>query len=647
MTGLEEVARVAYRALDADVLLVVDPGGGHGDEPAVVTRVGDRAPRLCRELGEALAAVAPDVRTWGAHRVRSVGLDDGSGRPVGVLHVGWIGTATVTDHCEPVVRAFARHLGLTLARHSDRVPAVTYADDELLPWEDPDRMPDAIREITGQVTEILGPVTGARAVGITVWDPERQILRALPGAFGSDDDTLAASVTGPVTNMLSAGSRVFACGEPYLSNDAGADPGVLQPYAEVFRIGRLLSVPLEGRCRRVGVLHLANKPTDFTATDIAAVEALAPRLAASVELAGTVERMAAQQRLEGILTATAVAVASGTPLQDCLVPAFDRLGTEIDASVVALVPLGSEPLIRCAGPRPSEELEARLVADARALVTTPSGAYPRHAGDPGWAALHAPVELDGVHTATLAVLRRTGRPFTSQEEDVVGRLSRLVTLAWTTERYQHQLAEIARFRERERIADGLHDRVAQIFFAAGIGIDSVLENRRDAPEDQRLVEVRELLVHGDAIVREVIHQLETRPESGLTWRLRREVEAVEDEFGVVVRVELPDHDLTLVSKPVVDAAVRVAREGIVNAAKHAGPCRIGLWVDASADGLAVAVVDDGFDAGSDARARARASTASGRGLTSLRRTVEDVGGTLTVDSAAGGFGTRVRASFPL
>lgn len=78
-----------------------------------------------------------------------------------------------------------------------------------------------------------------------MWDEERGILSALPGAFGATDDVVAASVTGPVTNRRSATSRVFTTGRPYLSNRASGDPGILQPYVELFDIARILSVPLD------------------------------------------------------------------------------------------------------------------------------------------------------------------------------------------------------------------------------------------------------------------------------------------------------------------------------------------------------------------------------------------------------------------
>ena len=539
---------------------------------------------------------------------------------------------------------------------------MTTAHVEAFPWDDPDRLPGAINEITAHVTELVRPLTGATAVGITVWDPELGVLIALPGAFGATDAMLAASVTGPPTNKLSASVRVFATGRPYLSNQASGDPGVLQSYVELFDIHRMLSVALDCAGRRIGVLHLINKADEFTSADIVAVEAIAPQIASTVQLARSVARMAARQRLEGMLGTAAVAIASGRPSRESLLPAFDELAEVLGARLVALVPRDGAPLIRRSGP--VDPWESSVLADARtharAHRCASAGAYPHRAGDPGWSALHAPVDSGGERTAVLSVLRRTGEPFTAEEEHTVTRLARLVGLAWTSERYQHQVAEIALLRERERIADGLHDRVVQILFAAQLGIDSLLDSAdgpgAGSPSHERLMEIRQLLSSGDSVIREVIHRIAGERVDELERRLAGVAESVGEEFGVVVRMEL--QPLTGVPRHIADAAVKVAREGVVNAAKHAGPCRITLAAELTGDGplnaagpwngsvsgagaLLIAVTDDGLGLGH------AAPGSGGYGLGSLRRAVADAGGELGVDTAAGGLGARVWATFPL
>ena len=617
--ALADLSRLARRVLAADRLVIRDRAGRIvlTDEPPTSDGPADPGP-----------VARPGV-------VRSV-LLAGDGRPVGELDLSWVRSVAPGGS---VVDAFARHLGIALERHLAAGPG-NPAESPAFPWDDPDRLPSAINEITEHVTRLVRPLTGATAVGITVWDPEPGVLIALPGAFGATDAMLAASVTGPPTNMLSASVRVFVTGQPYLSNQASGDPGVLQSYVELFDIHRMLSVALDCAGRRIGVLHLVNKADEFTSADLAAAEAIAPQVAAAVQLARSVSRMAERQRLERMLGTAAVAIASGLPSRESLLPAFDELAAVLEARLVALVPREGPPLIRRVGP--VDPWEARVLADARACGDASAGAYPHRAGEPGWSAVHAPVESGGERTATLSVLRRTGEPFTGDEEHAVGRLGRLVGLAWTSERYQHQLAEIATLRERERIADELHDRVVQILFAAQLGIDSLLEGGTGAPPTERLLEIRRLLSGGDTAIREVIHRIAA--ESGergddLGRRLAGAAEAVGEEFGASARVEVGL--LPGVPRHVADAAVKVAREGIVNAAKHAGPCRITLSAELTGGVLTVTVADDGLGLG-DA-----VSDGGGYGLGSLRRVVGEAGGELVVTGAPGGLGTRVGARFVL
>jgi signal transduction histidine kinase len=92
---------------------------------------------------------------------------------------------------------------------------------------------------------------------------------------------------------------------------------------------------------------------------------------------------------------------------------------------------------------------------------------------------------------------------------------------------------------------------------------------------------------------------------------------------------------------VADCLVKVAREATVNAAKHAGKCRIGVNLDVQAeDRVVLTVLDDGLGAPD--------GIGTGRhGIGSLRRAVRDAGGTLRISRLGTGFGTRVTASFPI
>lgn len=276
---------------------------------------------------------------------------------------------------------------------------------------------------------------------------------------------------------------------------------------------------------------------------------------------------------------------------------------------------------------------------AQEMAQRRAGAFPHDAGDPGWAATHEPVMFAGERVAAVSLLRLSGMPFGSDEEESLARLSDLAALAWAGERYQRQADELAASRERARIADQLHDQVAQILFAAQIGLDSLLE--REGHEDgDRLVEIRGLLTKGEGAIRDVINECAPAPQANLVVRLQSTVEVVAEQFHVPVQVELPPPELAAgVARPISEALVKVAHEATINAAKHAGPCTIRLSLRCDGGSVRLTVRDDGRGMSADFRCR--------HGLASLQRAVTEQGGVLEISPGPDASGTLVSASFSL
>ncbi|QEC48127.1 GAF domain-containing protein [Baekduia soli] len=474
---------------------------------------------------------------------------------------------------------------------------------------------------------------------VMVADPQRNILQMSPGAFGAPGE-VAASHQVNLFDPNSNSARVYNTGQPYISNDSARDPGIRKSYVDIFGIERLMSVPLH----RIGLLHIANKPEPFNLDDLERAMALAPRIANIVELATTLLRLRRQQRLEGILADVAVSVASGAGVQSFLVPALEELCEATDANLLAIVP-DEAPAIMARRGILQDGDEATVLEEAggnpgvRAYVVGP-----RKAGDPGQAAFYVPVRLGHQRLGTLAAFRCRGEPFAQAERRSLMRLANLAALARATERYQEQRSELARLQERQRIADDLHDDVAQILFAAQISLDAILQ--RDELDDsaaEAIARARGLLIRGDTAIRTVIHRLSTPPAADISTRLSSVVSSVEDEFGMVVSMQIAQDAPMLarhLPRPKSDALVKVARESLVNAAKHAGPCDVVLTLEVpTPDRLVLTVADDGCGRVDD-------GGAPHHGLASLRRIVSEQGGTLRVVHGPHG-GTRVTAGVPL
>jgi len=341
----------------------------------------------------------------------------------------------------------------------------------------------------------------------------------------------------------------------------------------------------------------------------------------------------------------AVAIASNKAANEFLPDSFERFRLVTDASVLALVPDESEPILaQDAGVSP--EGAADLVAEARTIDhETARVSLPQHAGDPGSAVFHVPVVLGTRRLGTLSVLRSRGNAFAPQELRGLSRMGRLIALTWASEHYQQERVSLARMLERQRIADDLHDDVAQLLFAAQIQLDQVLEDPGvDSGLVDSLARTRALLTRADSTIRSEIAQLARPPaEEGLVDRLVDVVDGVEQEFGLPVHLEIsgepPGPEAT--SRAAAETLLRVARESLVNAAKHAGPCRVAVHLECDhGSRLRLRVVDDGLGH------REPVNDEGHHGMASLKRSARRHGGSLRVRTNPGG-GTTVAVELPV
>lgn len=186
-------------------------------------------------------------------------------------------------------------------------------------------------------------------------------------------------------------------------------------------------------------------------------------------------------------------------------------------------------------------------------------------------------------------------------------------------------AEAAVFAERRRIARDLHDGTVQelgyirsLARQASRGLEPDTADRISAAAERALGEARQ-----------AIAALSLPLDEPLDDVLRRAAGEMADRYDVHVSVETLDG--REVSREKREAIVRVVREAVSNAARHAQAHHVGVrvgpgWVEVRDDG-------SGFDT---------AATANGRfGLVSMRERAESVGASLEVSSQLG-TGTMVR-----
>jgi signal transduction histidine kinase len=256
-----------------------------------------------------------------------------------------------------------------------------------------------------------------------------------------------------------------------------------------------------------------------------------------------------------------------------------------------------------------------------------------------------PVIADGDVTA---ILYAATRDDSSPGDDAVTRLGQAATgladLFGTAVRHQDAVRRQAA-AERLRIAEQLHDTVGQLLFAIGASARR-LRSSDDAVTLARLGEFIEgTASEATTMLRDALHQLTPRePEEGLPVAVRVGVEEFSQSSGTPAHLVVLGEPRTLTADGA-GALLNVVREGLHNAAKHAGATIVLVTLAYSPDTVEVVIQDDGR--GLPPRFALKSipgrNDAGGFGLPSLLRRMQQLGGSLEVRRAPQG-GTSVRAT---
>ncbi len=197
--------------------------------------------------------------------------------------------------------------------------------------------------------------------------------------------------------------------------------------------------------------------------------------------------------------------------------------------------------------------------------------------------------------------------------------------------------------ERERIAAEMHDGIAQSLFGISLGIESCkkLALRDPAAVVARLEELEAQLLASMSELRRYIYDL--RPvrlrELGVVEAIRCWLKELTPSESVPIRFEVRGEMRPLDAE--IEACIyRVAREGTLNAIRHARARAVDVVLAYDDAGVALFIDDDGQ--GFDVEAvMARASAGATCGLRNIADRVRNVGGTVRLESAPGR-GTRLR-----
>lgn len=212
--------------------------------------------------------------------------------------------------------------------------------------------------------------------------------------------------------------------------------------------------------------------------------------------------------------------------------------------------------------------------------------------------------------------------------------------------YLYLLAKHWRYRavaeERERLANEIHDTLAQSFAGIGFQLQAIRNSLpRGAEALERQVELAISLTrtsHGEA--RRSIAGM--RPpalgQASLLAALRECAEGMVSNGNVKVEIYGEEGGQALPAR-IKDTLYRIGQEAIANAIRHANPRVIRVRLQRMPDVLCLAVEDDGHGFIADGRN-------AGFGLFGMRKRAESISAILTVKSAPEA-GTQVEVTLPL
>lgn len=192
---------------------------------------------------------------------------------------------------------------------------------------------------------------------------------------------------------------------------------------------------------------------------------------------------------------------------------------------------------------------------------------------------------------------------------------------------------LAEQRERQRLAQVLHDGLQQILVGARFRLE--LLGRTDSDVSKATEELDGLLLDAIQTSRNLTAELSPPilHEAGLMGGLEWLARWMQEKHGLTVNLEAPQ-DLADMPEDLTILLFQAARELLFNVVKHAQVRTAGVQVARDNGGVQVIVSDQGagFDAGS---LRGAGGRSQGFGLFSIRERMELLGGRLIIDSAPG------------
>ncbi len=189
-----------------------------------------------------------------------------------------------------------------------------------------------------------------------------------------------------------------------------------------------------------------------------------------------------------------------------------------------------------------------------------------------------------------------GKSFSGEDEELLLAFAAQATIAIENARLYAQTDELARLRERQRIAQALHDTVAQMLFTIGLEAEWCINHLTlDGEARQKMQTIRRLSARSSDELRSAIFALRSHylpGGEGLIELLQEQVTDFEAQSGIAATLIVPPQFPAL--PPLVSEAVyRIIRESLSNVRKHARASAVMVSLHCNQDCVTVTIQDNG------------------------------------------------------
>jgi signal transduction histidine kinase len=259
--------------------------------------------------------------------------------------------------------------------------------------------------------------------------------------------------------------------------------------------------------------------------------------------------------------------------------------------------------------------------------------------------LVVPLNIAGQLIGTLSFRFTEQREFGPEEIEIARALEGQAALAMQVTRLAKAAKQAAILEERTRLADEIHDGLAQSFTAIcmQLGVAAQELSLKEGDPIRRIQQAIELANFGLAEARRCARNLSvsTVAESGLVEALQHLVER--SSVAGRLRCGFRSNNIPEDSLPprIEHELLRIAQEAVHNAARHANPTAIAVSLQWDAPDVVLRVRDNGCGISA-----ARLEKSEGLGLTNMRKRASEIGGRFEIQTAASR-GTSIIVTVPV